>query len=62
MSLSFVHEKLHVALNCAGNLFEPDPDSSAYSMAQIQVFLNQVRSVLSLIDMLSLNTRIWSKR
>jgi len=62
MSLSFSREKLHIALNCARDLFEPNPGSSAYSITQIQVFLSQVRSVLSLIDMLNLNTRIWSKR
>ena len=61
--LSFLQENLYVALEGAESQFvAPDPAYPACAIAPIQDFLNQVRRVLSLIDALNLNTRIWSKR
>lgn len=61
ISLSFLNDQLHLALEDYRDLFEPDLHASAWSLTQIQLFLNQVRGVLSLIDTLNLNTRIWTK-
>lgn len=62
VSLSLPQEKVHVALAGHWDLFEPNSACSVYSIEQVRVFLNHVRGVLALIDLLHLNSRIWSKR
>ncbi len=62
VSLSFLNDQVHVALSVARDLFEPSVFEQASDSRQIAGFLNDIRSILGIIEILNLNTRIWSKR
>jgi hypothetical protein len=61
VALSFLNGQVHVALGVARNLFEPSVFTRVSDARQVAEFLNDLRSILGIIEVLNLNTRIWSK-
>jgi hypothetical protein len=61
VSLSFLNEQVHVALSVARDLFEPSVDKRVTDLAQLSGFVNDLRAILEIIELLALNNRIWSK-
>ncbi|MBU0762912.1 MAG: DUF3137 domain-containing protein [Candidatus Altiarchaeota archaeon] len=60
--LSFVDDKLMVAIPYKKDQFEPKLFSSIVDFSQIQEFYGVLRLVTGIVEDLNLNTRIWSKR
>ena len=61
VALSFLKGQVHVALGVARDLFEPTVSTRVSDSRQMTGFLNDLRSILGIIEILNLNTRIWSK-
>jgi hypothetical protein len=61
VALSFLNGQVHVALGVTRDLFEPGVFTRVSDARQIAEFLNDLRSILAIIEVLNLNTRIWSK-
>jgi hypothetical protein len=60
--LSFAASKLHVAIAYKKNLFEPKLFQSVLNMQTMQEYLEDLLLVVSIVEELNLNTRIWSKQ
>ncbi len=60
--LSFINSKVFVAIQHNNNLFEPAFKESITNTDYIRKFYTELASCLSIVDDLSLNTRIWSKQ
>lgn len=61
MRALFAGEKLVLALPWNRDLFEPSLYQRARSSAQTNEFVQNIQSLLQVVDELNLNTRIWSK-
>ena len=61
MRALFRDEKLVLALPGNRDLFEPSLYRRARSSAQISEFVEDIKSLLQIVDEMNLNTRIWSK-
>ncbi len=59
--LSFVDDKLMVAIPYGKNLFEPRLFRSIVDPNQINEYYKTIELVIGIVDDLNLNTRIWSK-
>lgn len=53
--------KLHLSIPNSENWFEPNIKHPAHDTAQIQNFIHQMGSVFRIVELLDLNTRIWTK-
>jgi len=60
--LSFVANKICIAIPGQKNMFEPSIFRSALATAPLEDYLNDLKMVTGLVDELDLNTRIWSKQ
>jgi len=61
VALSFLNGQVHVALGVARDLFEPSVFTRVSDARQVAGFLNDLRSILGIIEALNLNTRLWSR-
>ena len=61
MRALFKDEKLMLLLPHNGDLFEPSLLLHARSTYQLDLFVRTIDSLLSVVNELDLNTRIWSK-
>jgi hypothetical protein len=60
--LSFVDDKVIVAIPYRKNLFEPHLFRSLIDYSAVEAYFTDLQFVLSLVEDLNLNTRIWSKQ
>ncbi len=60
--ISFVHSKIFVAIDHAGDIFEPRIFKTLIDFAPIQEYFEHLTLMLGIVDELSLNTRIWLKQ
>lgn len=60
--ISFLDNNIMVALPYKKDLFEPRLFRSIVDYSQVEEYFNDLQFVLSLVDELNLNTRIWSKQ
>ncbi len=60
--LSFLDSRVYVAISMSGNLFEPHFWSSKMSLDELRRIESLFLAILSVIDELDLNTRIWTKK
>ena len=61
MRALFRNENLVLALPSSRDMFEPSLYRRASSNRQIEEFVRDIQNLLSIVDELNLNTRIWSK-
>jgi hypothetical protein len=61
MYLSFLNDKIYVALSYTKNLFEPKLFKSLLDFGVIQEYYEDLSYAAGLVEELNLNTRIWSK-
>jgi hypothetical protein len=61
LRLSFLDSKIHVAIPCSRNLFEPRLDQPVNDPELIRRVLDEISSCLALVEQLNLNTRIWTR-
>jgi len=54
--------RLHLTIPKRTNWFEPDIKLPAHNLSQMKDFLQQMNSIFRIVEMLDLNTRIWSKQ
>ena len=59
--LAFHQSRMHLTIPNLDNWFEPDIKHSAHDTSQMQMFLRQMTSIFRLVEILDLNTRIWTK-
>jgi len=59
--LSLQNSQLNLAIPQSDDWFEPNMKIPAHELSQMQMFVNQMTHVFSIVEMLNLNTRIWSK-
>mgnify|MGYP001827647901 CR=1 FL=1 len=59
--IAFHNSRMHLTIPNSDNWFEPNINRSAHDTTQMQMFLRQMSSVFRLVEMLDLNTRIWTK-
>lgn len=59
--VAFHSSRMHLTIPNSDNWFEPNIKRSAHDTSQMQMFLRQMSSVFRLVEMLDLNTRIWTK-
>ncbi|MCX6694957.1 MAG: DUF3137 domain-containing protein [Candidatus Altiarchaeota archaeon] len=59
--LSFIENKLMVAIPEGRNLFEPRLFRSIVDYSQVEQYYNDLKFIVEIIDDLNLNTRIWGK-
>jgi hypothetical protein len=61
LRVSFVNAKIHVALPCQENFFEPDLRESLEHNAQFHRIAAEIRSCLELVEHLNLQVAIWRR-
>ena len=61
IQLSFVSNRLYVAIPYAKDLFEPKLFGDIVDFKHIQEYYNDLNLVINLVETLNLNTRIWTK-
>jgi hypothetical protein len=61
MYLSFLNDKIYVALSYMKNLFEPKLFKTLLDFGVIQEYYEDLSYAAGLVEELNLNTRIWSK-
>lgn len=59
--LSFVDDHIYVAISHTKDLFEPSFHHSVLDFNNMKAYFEDVYFVVSIVDILNLNTRIWSK-
>ena len=59
--LSFVNSKVFVAISYSKNLFEPNVFKTLLSFSPVEEYFNDLKTAVSIVEELNLNTRIWSK-
>ena len=59
--LSLKKSQLYLTIPNVDNWFEPNMKLPANDITQMQTFLNQMSHLFNVVEMLDLNTRIWSK-
>jgi len=60
--LSLHHSQLNLTIPNKEDLFEPNMKFPANDLSQMQRFINQMSHFFNIVEMLNLNTRIWSKK
>jgi len=60
--LSFIDSKICVAISYTKNLFEPKLYKTLLDFRPIQEYFETLQLVISIVNDLNLNTRIWTKR
>jgi hypothetical protein len=60
--LAFHNSKLHLSIPNSTNRFEPNIKQPAHDLSQMHQFIQQMTSIFRLVEMLDLNTRIWTKQ
>jgi hypothetical protein len=60
--LSFSNNKLYVAIPFDRELFEPTLMESMLDFSRIKEYYDNMKLVIDIVEMLNLNTRIWSKQ
>ena len=60
--LSFIGSKIYVAISYTKNLFEPKLHKTLLDFKPIQEYFEDLQLVLSIVNDLNLNTRIWAKQ
>ncbi|MGB1259561.1 MAG: DUF3137 domain-containing protein [Akkermansiaceae bacterium] len=60
--LAFYRSRLHLTIPNDSNWFEPNFNLPAHNLTQMQTFTRQMTSVFRLVEILDLNTRIWTKQ
>ena len=60
--MSLHHSRLHLTIPNTDNWFEPSINRSAHDTSQMHSFLHQMTSIFRIVEMLDLNTRIWTKQ
>ena len=60
--LAFHNSKLHLTIPNTDNWFEPSIKRPAHDLSQMHDFIHQMTSIFRLVEMLDLNTRIWTKQ
>ena len=59
--LSLKNSQLYLSIPNVDDWFEPNMQLPANDLSQMQTFLNQMSHLFNVVEMLDLNTRIWSK-
>lgn len=59
--LSFIGERMYIALNLSYNLFEPDLTRPLTNIEQVTRFLAELERITGIVEDLDLNTRVWTK-
>ncbi len=62
ISISFKNSKMFVAIPYNKNILEPNIFKTLLDFDTIQTYFDDLNMVMSIVDDLNLNTRIWSKR
>ena len=60
--IAFHQSRMHLTIPNSDNWFEPDINRPASDTSQMHTFLHQMTSIFRLVEMLDLNTRIWTKQ
>lgn len=60
--LSFLHSKVYIAISLSKNLFEPPLFRSMLNYKLVEDYFKYMILVVSIVEDLDLNTRIWSKK
>lgn len=61
LSISFVHNHIHIAIDTRKDLFEPAILTSLLDYKQTMEYINTLRYTIGIIDELKLNEKLWSK-
>ena len=61
IKLAFKDSKVILTFDSKDNWFEPDFNKPSNDVRQIESFVMEMQSCCSIVDMLNLNTRIWTK-
>lgn len=61
LSASFVDDQLNLAITTAHDFFRPDLNVDLTQPEGLEVFYKELKFLLEIIEVLDLNTRIWSK-
>lgn len=61
VSASFVAGHLHIGIETAQDFFQADLGSSLLEKESLRPFYEELKSFLDIVEVLNLNTRIWSK-
>ena len=59
--MAFHDSRLHLTIPNSDDWFEPNIQISAHDTSQMHKFLHQMTSIFRIVEMLDLNTRIWTK-
>lgn len=59
--MSFIDSKVYVAISCPEDLFEPKLNKTLLDFKPVQEYFEDIQLVLSIVNDLNLNTRIWAK-
>jgi len=59
--IAFHSSRMHLTIPNSDNWFEPDITRSAQDTSQMHTFIHQMTSIFRLVEILDLNTRIWTK-
>lgn len=59
--IAFHSSRMHLTIPNTDDWFEPSINRSALDVSQMHTFLHQMTSIFRLVEMLDLNTRIWTK-
>lgn len=59
--VSFVENKIYIAVECAEDLFEPRLFKNMFSFAPIREYFEILQLMIGVVEELNLNRRIWSK-
>lgn len=59
--ISFIESKIFIGVTTNQNLFNPPFFNSASPDSTVKTFVSQLMNCINLIDILNLNTRIWTK-
>lgn len=62
LQLSFVGDKVYIAIPNSTNLFEADINRPAHDYAPIAQYYSDLMLAIGIVEELNLNTRLWSKR
>ncbi|NWK55012.1 DUF3137 domain-containing protein [Verrucomicrobiaceae bacterium N1E253] len=60
--LAMHNSQLHLTIPNSNNWFEPDIRRPAGDPSQMQLFIQQMTSIFHIVELLDLNTRIWTKK
>lgn len=60
--LAFHDSKLHLSIPNSNSWLEPSIKKSAHDLSQLHQFIHQMTSIFRLVQILDLNTRIWTKK